>query len=256
MKVVSFANQKGGVGKTTTAVTLAHGLALSGRRVLLVDMDAQGHVALSLGLPKNPGLFRLVCEKQELPSVVVEARENLDILPGDKQSEEVQREFTRSPSASARFLQVITNGRYDAVLLDMAPSLDILHACGLLGSNWVVIPTRMDSLSVDGVQEVIRALGDFSRRGHTVEGFSLLPTFFERTTRETYLQFRELTKTFGGRMWPPIPQDTRVREAPSYGSTLWEFAPNCVAMKGLPENQKRLGGYRQILKKILEVLDG
>ncbi len=255
MKIISFANQKGGVGKTTTAVTLAHGLALAGRRVLLVDMDSQGHVAISLGLPKSPGLFGLICEKRGLASVVLAARENLDILPGDKHTESVQREFSRSAAGSALFLEAITGSAYDAVLLDMAPSLDSLHACGLLSSNWVIVPTRMDSLSVDGLQEVIRNLGEFSRRGHTPEGYCILPSFFDRTTRETYLQFRNLTQTFGGHMWPPIPQDTRVREAPAYGRTLWEYAPNCLAMRGLPEGKKRIGGYRQILEKLLEVLD-
>jgi chromosome partitioning protein len=255
LKIFSFANQKGGVGKTTTAVTLAHGLAMAGRRVLLVDMDSQGHVAISLGLQKSPGLFGLICEKRELPSLVVAARDNLDVLPGDKRTQSVQREFSRSSAGGAIFLEAITRSGYEAVLLDMAPSLDSLHACGLLSSNWVIIPTRMDSLSVDGLQEVIRNLGEFSRRGHPLEGYCILPTFFDRTTRETYVQFRDLTQTFGGHMWPPIPQDTRVREAPAYGSTLWEYAPNCLAMRGLTEGRKRIGGYRQILDKFMEVLD-
>ncbi len=255
MKIISFANQKGGVGKTTTAVTLAHGLALDGRRVLLVDMDSQGHVALSLGIPKTPGLFGLICEKRGLSSVLVNVRENLDILPGDKNTEAVRREFTRSTSSNALFLEAITKCKYDAVLLDMAPSLDALHTCGLIASNWVFLPTRMDSLSVDGLQEVIRNLGEFSRRGHILEGYCILPTFFDRNTRETYLQFHKLTETFGGHLWPPIPQDTRIREAPAFGNTLWEYAPNCLAMKGFPEGRKRIGGYRQILKKFMEVLD-
>jgi chromosome partitioning protein len=255
MKIVSFANQKGGVGKTTTAVTLAHGLALEGRRVLLVDMDSQGHVALSLGISKSPGLYGLICEKKGLSEVVVNARANLDVLPGDKHTETVRREFTRSTASNARFLEIITKCKYDAVFLDMAPSQDALHACGLLSSNWVLLPTRMDSLSMDGLQEVIRNLGDFSRRGHVLDGYCILPTFFDRHTRETYLQFRILTDTFGSHVWTPIPQDTRIREAPAFGKTLWEYAPNTPAMKGFPDGRKRIGGYRQILKKILEVLD-
>ena len=255
MKIISFANQKGGVGKTTTAVTLAHGLALSGRRVLLVDMDPQGHVALSLGFEKTPGLYELICEKKTLQSLVVSARDNLDVLPSDKHTEAVKREINFSTLKNSTFLESISSAEYDAVLLDMAPSLDALHAACLIISNWVIIPTRMDSLSVDGVQEVIKTLGGFSRRGHVFEGYALLPTFFDRSTRETYLQFRDLATAFGGRMWPPIPQDTRVREAPAFGRTLWEYSPNSVSMRGLLENQKRVGGYRQILQKLMEILD-
>jgi chromosome partitioning protein len=255
MKIFSFANQKGGVGKTTTAVTLAHGLALSGRRVLLVDMDPQGHVSLSLGLAKAPGLYELICEKKPLRSLVVCARDNLDILPSNKSTEEIKRDLDFSAMKNTVFLEAISRADYDAVLLDMAPSLDILHTAGLIASHWVIIPTRMDSLSVDGVQEVIKILGGFTKRGHAFEGYALLPTFFDRSTRETYLQFRDLTAAFGGRMWPPIPQDTRVREAPAFGKTLWEYSPNSVSMRGLLENQKRVGGYRHILRKLLEALD-
>jgi chromosome partitioning protein len=255
MKIFSFANQKGGVGKTTTAVTLAHGLALSGRRVLLVDMDPQGHVSLSLGLAKAPGLYELICEKKPLRSLVVCARDNLDILPSNKSTEEIKRELNFSAMKNTVFLEAISRADYDAVLLDMAPSLDVLHTAGLIASHWVIIPTRMDSLSVDGVQEVIKILGGFTKRGHAFEGYALLPTFFDRSTRETYLQFRDLTAAFGGRMWPPIPQDTRVREAPAFGKTLWEYSPNSVSMRGLLENQKRVGGYRHILRKLLEALD-
>lgn len=255
MKIFSFANQKGGVGKTTTAVTLAHGLALSGRRVLLVDMDPQGHVSLSLGLAKAPGLYGLICEKKTLRSLVVCARDNLDVLPSNKSTEEIMRELDFSAMKNTVFLEAISRADYDAVLLDMAPSLDVLHTAGLIASHWVIIPTRMDSLSVDGVQEVIKILGGFTKRGHAFEGYALLPTFFDRSTRETYLQFRDLTAAFGGRMWPPIPQDTRVREAPVFGKTLWEYSPNSVSMRGLLENQKRVGGYRHILRKVLEALD-
>jgi chromosome partitioning protein len=256
LKVISVANQKGGVGKTVTAVTLAHGLALSGCRVLLVDMDPQGHVALSFGLPKSPGLFDLIGEINELPSLVLQARENLDILPGDKHTESVKQMLANSPRLNAFFLESIRKSVYDVVILDTAPSLDILHTCSLLASDWVIVPTRLDSLSLDGTLGLIQSLAGFSQRGHSFDGYCLLPTFFDRTTRETFLQFQALVDLFGARVWPPIPQDTRIREAPAYGRTLWEYAPNTVCMRGLSEHQKWLGGYRQVLKKLEEILNG
>jgi chromosome partitioning protein len=256
MKIIAFANQKGGVGKTTTAITLAHGLARDGLRVLLVDLDPQGHVAVSLGLEKSPGLYSLICENKPLEQAVVTARPNLDILPGDKRTENVKREITLSDYRDSILAEIFKPAAYDVVLLDLAPSLDVLHVSALIASDWVVIPTRLDALAVDGVQEVLLTLGEFGRRGHHLQGFCILPTFFDRTTRETYLQFRDLVEAFGSRVWPPIPQDTRVREAPAYGLTVWEYAPACVAIRGFKDKQQRTGGYRVILQKLKEVIDG
>jgi len=255
MKIISFANQKGGVGKTTTAVTLAHGLARQGRRTLLVDLDPQGHTAFSLGLDKAPGLYRLICLGEPLRQTVQNARPNLDVLPGDKRSETVKRQITLSDFRESILSEILHGADYECVLIDMAPSLDVLHVNGLVASDWVVIPTRLDALAVDGVKEILLTMGEVGQRGHGFQGFSILPTFFDRTTRETLAQFKEIVTAFGGHVWPPIPQDTRVREAAAYGQTPWEFAPRSSAVTGYLENRQRVGGYNQVLERLLEVID-
>jgi chromosome partitioning protein len=256
MKTFAFANQKGGVGKTTTAITLAHGLALQGHKTLLVDLDPQGHVAFALGMEKTPGLYQLICLDTPLSKAVVYARPNLDILPGDKRTEKVKRQITMMDFRESILDEILRASRYDVVLLDMAPSLDVLHINGLVASDWVIVPTRMDAMAVDGVKEILLTMGEVAQRGHDFSGYAVLPTFFERTTRETLAQFRELTSAFGQRVWPPIPQDTRVREAPAYGKTLWEYSPESPAMTGYAEGKARLGGYHQILERIMEVMNG
>lgn len=255
MKIIAFANQKGGVGKTTTAVTLAHGLANQGLRTLLVDLDPQGHVAYSLGLPKSNGLFQLICQGEPIEKVVVSARPNLDILPGDKHTEKVKRFITLSDFREAVLAEQLHHTRYQVILLDMAPSLDVLHVNGLVASNWVLIPTRLDALAVDGVREILMTMGEVANRGHRFDGYSILPTFFERTTRETLAQLKELVSAFGNRVWPPIPQDTRMRESAAYGKTAWEYNPESAAMLGYPNGKQRIGGYRQTLDRLLEVID-
>lgn len=252
-RVICVANQKGGVGKTTTSVSLAHGLALCGMRVLLVDLDPQGHVAFSLGLEKSPGLYRALVEEIPLPELVRPARERLDILPGDKRTEKAKRYLVTANFRERILADLLSASAYQVAILDMAPSLDILHVAALVASDWVLIPTKLESMAVDGVNEALRSIGEVASQGRRL-GYNILPTFFDRTTRETPLQLRELAKAFGGRVWPPIPQDTRAREAPAYGQTLWEYAPASPAAAGYASEKGRLGGYAGALKKLQELL--
>jgi chromosome partitioning protein len=256
MIIFAFANQKGGVGKTTSAVTLADGLSRLKKRTLLVDLDPQGHLALSFGLEKAPGLYRWMVLGETLDAVKVEIRPHLDLIPGDKQTEKVKRQITLADFRETILADLLHESEYDAVLLDLAPSMDVLHLNGLIAADWVVIPTRPDALAVDGVKEILTTMAEISRTGHRYRGYSILPTFFDRTTRETFLQFQDLARAFGEHVWPPIPQDTRVRETAAYGKTLWEYAPHSTSIEGYAEGSRRLGGYRQVLGRMLEVLNG
>ena len=255
MKVISFANQKGGVGKTTTAVTLAAGLARQEYRTLLIDLDPQGHIAFSFGIEKSPGLYRCVVSNEPLENVAKSVRSNLDILASDKRTEHVKRYITMSDFRENVMVELLAGSIYDVVMIDMAPSLDVLHVNGLVASDWVIIPTRLDAMAVDGVKEILLTMGEVARRGYPFQGYSILPTFFDRTTRETLVQFQSIVKTFGTRVWPPVPQDTRTREAPAYGKTLWEYTPSSAVMQGYTNGRSRLGGYEQILKRTIEVIN-
>jgi chromosome partitioning protein len=256
MPVFSFANQKGGVGKTTSAVNISAGIARRGFRTLLIDLDPQGHVAFSFGIDKRPGLYRLICLDEPLHSLTINVRDNLDILPGDKMTEKVKRQITLSDFRETILLDLLNKTDYDCVFIDMAPSMDVLHVNGLVASDWVIIPTRLDAMAVDGVKEILRTMGEVTQRGYPFWGYSILPTFFERTTRETLVQFREIISAFGSHVWPPVPKDTRIREAAAYGQTAWEYSPNSAGIQGYQNKNKMIGGYQQIIAKLLEVING
>ena len=257
-KIVCVANQKGGVGKSTSAVTIGHGLALrEGQRVLIVDLDPQGHVAFGLGLDKAPGMHRLIVEQQPLAEVVVKARDNLDAVLSDKSTEGVKRYVTTLNFRERVLANVLEDSDYDVIFLDTAPSLDVLHVAALVASDWVIIPTKLDALAVDGVNEILRSLGEITQSGHSVGGYSILPTFFERTTKETMIQLKEVATTFGRQVWPPIPQDTKAREAAAYGKTLLEYSPKSPAVQGYRNNgEQYVGGYAEVIDRMLEVIRG
>jgi chromosome partitioning protein len=254
--IIPFANQKGGVAKTTSAVTLGHGLSEKGLHTLIVDTDPQGHVAFSFGMEKTPGFYRLIVEEESLKNVIVHARSHLDIIPGDKRSEKVKRYVASLDYREAVLSDVLSDSDYDVIILDTAPSLDVLHVAALVTADWLLIPTKLDAMAVDGVNEILKSYAEVMRHGGHIQGYTILPTFFERVTRETVTQLRELVDAFGSHVWPPIPADTKAREAVACGQTLWEYAPSSPAIIGSSDGDKLIGGYAQALKRLMEVVNG
>ena len=191
--------------------------------------------------------------------VSVHARENLDIVPGDKKTEKAKRSVVISNYPTEILKRVLEDAPFDVIILDMAPSLDVLHVSALMASDWVLIPTKLGAMAVDGVMvaqsatmnEVLRSMGEVVERGHRL-GYSILPTFFDRTTREAVVQLKAMVETFNGHVWPPIPQDTKAREAPAYGKSLWEYCPRSPAVIGYDGSHE--SGYISTLRRVVEVL--
>jgi len=260
MKVFSFVNQKGGVGKTTSAVTLAHGFALHGYMTLLVDGDSQGHVATQLNLPKAPALRRWFYDEEKLTDVIQQARENLWVMTGDKSTDRVLGRLREEQWGTVEFAERLREesqqAGFSVVLLDLAPSLNHLQIAAILASDTVIIPTRLRYTDLDGVNEVTRSITEAARRSQSSGRYFLLPTFFDRVTKETHTRLMELVNAFGKKVLPPIPQDVKLAEAPGYGQTVWEYAPNTSAVHGyLNGDGKRVGGYFAILQELIELIE-
>ena len=259
--VFAFINQKGGVGKTTSVVTLGSGMSLRGYKTLLVDCDPQGHVATQLGIEKAPGLRRWYYDDEPLEQTITEARENLYVLAGDKTTDRVLGRMREEQWGTAQFADRLREESaglgMTAVLLDLAPSLNHLQIAAMLASDYVIIPTRLRYTDLDGVNEIARSITETARRSQMPGRFYLLPTFFDRVTKETHQRLTELIAAFGRQALPPIPQDVKLAEAPGRGMTIWEYAPQCAAVQGYVNGGgKAVGGYEQILGEMVSLMEG
>jgi chromosome partitioning protein len=244
--ILAIINQKGGVGKTTTAVTLAHGLARAGRSVLLVDLDAQGNVADALGMQKGPGLYELLIEGRWQP--VPSGRPGLDLILGDKTTVQAKQVLTGRDFREYAVKEALepAGDLYDVIVLDVAPGVDILHIAALVAATHFLIPVSLDHLALVGVGDALVSVASLRKVGaFRGQLLGVLPTFFERTTRESHVQLEILATQFKGLVWPPIPLDVHCREAVAHGQTLYEYAPGTRALAGarLAPNGKLIGGY-------------
>lgn len=267
MVTIAVANQKGGTGKTTTAVTLAHKLAIDGYRTMLIDTDPQGHVSAALGLKKAPGIKSLVGWDTGMRRdiLTVQARERLSVIPSDLTTTDAKtilvssieyREFLLT-----RIIDAFCSG-YDVVIIDCAPSVDVLQRAALIAADWLVIPTRLDYLAVDGVREVVTFLRDETHklpRGsqQMARLLYVLPTFYDRRTNETREQLLVLASIFRERrlLSAPIPVDVKLREAPAFGESIWEYAPGSRSIVGIDGVDGKLyGGYESFVERVKRVL--
>lgn len=232
-KILCIANQKGGVGKTTTAVSIAHGLALKGKKVLLVDLDPQGQSATALGLRPEPGAFYLLTmgdtphETTFIRSWIrPTGRDGLSLLPGDQQTMAAQtvlnvqdKPVSAIRSALLRFFK--TDAQY--ILLDTAPSVGGIQERAVWASDLVVIPTATEFLSADGVCKVIQMLSILQNQKRWPGSLlGVLPTFFDEQTRESRATHETLRETFGNSLLSPIHRATLLRECAAEGQTIFE----------------------------------
>lgn len=249
-------NQKGGVGKTMTAVTLASGLARQGYDVLLVDLDTQGNVADCLGLPPGDDLRRLLSPEWRHPlneAATASGQEHLDVVRSDKSTAALKQSLAGVTLREYLLAEALEKARYDVILLDCAPSVDLLHFAALVAADYLLIPTRLDKLAVNGVRDALQTLLALKRISRC-QIAGVLPTFYERVTAESHEQLTHLARTFGRLVLPPIPQDTQCRVANRYGKTLWQHAPETRALTGYEYGGRRVGGYLQALERIEALL--
>jgi chromosome partitioning protein len=224
--VLAVVNQKGGTGKTTTAIHVAAGFAEAGERVLLIDADAQGNVGTSLDL-KSPGtLFHLMIDGESLDNLTTPARANLDLLGADAGLAVIDLKLPSMKGRSRVLERHLERWRshYDRVVIDCGPSLSLLNQNALCAATGVLIPVACEYLSLVGVRQVLRTLRNVEKLlGHEVALVGVVPTMFDRRRRMDRQVLVALQERFGDQVAPAIRQNSRITEAPSHGKTIFEY---------------------------------
>ena len=230
---IAVLNHKGGTGKTTTAVNLAAGAAEQGKRVLLIDTDAQGNVGVSLGIRGKQSLYHVLVHGEDPTQIAVPVRKSLDVVTSDASlaAAEIwlarQEPDVRSRVLTRRLNLMQVSRQFDYVILDCGPSLNLLNQNALSYADEVIIPVTCDYLALVGVKQVLRTIREVERHlHHAVRISAVLPTFYDSRTRLACEVLDTLRGHFKSKCLPPIRTNTKLAEAPSHRKTIFEHAPS------------------------------
>jgi chromosome partitioning protein len=229
MRIIAVAMTKGGVGKTTTAINVAHGLALRGRRVLLVDTDTQGQCAKALGIRPDYTLAEVLTSQVNATEAALKARENLHLIASDFHLSGpvlgIARRQHDGHAVLGEALAVVA-GRYDYVIVDVAPGFDPLAINVFAYVQELIGPVALEPAAMVGVLDFVRHLDRISRHNPELNFRYVLPTFLDTRSRQPAEMLAQLRDHFGPSVCRPIRVNVQLAEAFGWHQTIFEYAPS------------------------------
>jgi chromosome partitioning protein len=243
-KVVAVANQKGGVGKTTTTINLGTALAATHKKVLIVDMDPQGNASTGLGVDRNnrrPGVYDILLGYSTVEESIKKTRiPGLSLLPATPDLAGAELKLIKKENREFRLKNQLEAEDYDYIFIDCPPSINLLTVNAFAAANSVLIPLQSEYYALEGISQLFISINLIKKKINPlleIEGIVL--TMFDKRNALSYSVENEVREHFGEKVYQTIiPRNVRISEAPSYGLPVTVYDVNCQGARSYLELAK------------------
>ncbi len=233
MRTISIINQKGGVGKTTTAISLAAGLSRKDRKVLVLDLDAQGNVGVALNSQSVKDMYSFLIDGTDYHECVHHLGRNLDIITSKENLTKAEIMMTGMKNRELLLRSRLKKIKgYDYILIDCSPSVGLLNQNAILASDEAIVPTSTDHLGLHSLGKIIDVIATINEVfGHNCTITKIVPTLYDRRLKTCKESFKKLMNEHYGIVSDPVHTCSKLKESPKKGRSIFSYAPGSTAAK-------------------------
>lgn len=237
MRKICVINQKGGVGKTTTTINIAAGLSRNDKKVLVIDFDAQGNIATSLNIKNDKDIYSILTENADISQCTKNLGKNLDIISSKESLTKTEVLIAKLPKKETILKTKLKDLiGYDYVLIDCPPSLGLLNQNALLYAQEAFIPVSTDFLGYDALLKMDSVIKDINLHfKHNMKITKVIPTLFDKRNKTCRHFLDKITSQFYEIVSNPIRINSKIKEAPAYGKSIFSYAKGSRGAKDYME---------------------
>jgi len=252
MRKICVINQKGGVGKTTTTVNLAFGLAKKGKKVLIVDLDAQGNISDCLPISSNKDIYNLLIGDASIEECTYNVCENLDVIPSCETLTKAEFILVGETNREKILRQKLSKvSGYDYVFIDCPPSLGLLNQNALLYADEAIIPASVDVLGFDALKKMESAMNKINEVfHHSIELAVVVPTMFDSRVKSCKEILKLMNKEYFNQIAEPIRTNSKIKESPSKKKSIFEYAKSSNGSKDYAKLVERVASEEESTESV------